>query len=77
MTGLILLKHATESPVGLDGLRQVRQAVGRIPLVAIGGITSETSQDVLKAGADAIAVISDIWTSSAQVAHTEHLLHRI
>lgn len=71
-------KHASESPVGLDGLRQVRQAVGKIPLVAIGGITSETSQDVLKAGADAIAVISDIWTSSAEVAaQTEHLLHRI
>lgn len=71
-------KHASDSPVGLDGLRQVRQAVGKIPLVAIGGITSETSQDVLKAGADAIAVISDIWTSPAQVAaKTEHLLHRI
>ena len=71
-------KHASEPPVGLEGLRQVRQAVSKIPLVAIGGITSETSQDVLKAGADAIAVISDIWTSSAQVAaQTEHLLHRI
>ncbi|MEP6911411.1 MAG: thiamine phosphate synthase [bacterium] len=71
-------KHATESPVGLDGLRQVRQAVGKIALVAIGGITSETSQHVLNAGADAIAVISDIWTASAQaVAQTEHLLHRI
>ena len=70
-------KHASESPVGLEGLRQVRQAVSKIPLVAIGGITSETSQDVLKAGADAIAVISDIWSSQAQVAaKTEHLLQR-
>jgi thiamine-phosphate pyrophosphorylase len=70
-------KPASEPPVGLEGLRQVRQAVGKIPLVAIGGITAETSQDVLKAGADAIAVISDIWASSAQVSQTEHLLHRI
>jgi thiamine-phosphate pyrophosphorylase len=70
-------KHASESPVGLEGLRQVRQAVGTFPLVAIGGITSETSQDVLKAGADAIAVISDIWTSAQVAAQTEHLLHRI
>src|SRR5947208_2683617 len=59
-------KHAPDSPIGLDGLRQVRQAIGSIPLVAIGGITSETSQDVLEAGADAIAVISDIWTPSGQ-----------
>lgn len=71
-------KQASESPVGLDGLRQVRQAVGRIPVVAIGGITSETSQDVLDAGADAIAVISDIWTFSGQVAaQTKRLLHHI
>jgi thiamine-phosphate pyrophosphorylase len=71
-------KQTSDSPVGLEGLRQVRQAVGKIPLVAIGGITSASSQHVLKAGADAIAVISDIWTSSAQVAaQTEHLLHRI
>jgi thiamine-phosphate pyrophosphorylase len=67
-------KDTSVSPVGLDGLRQVRQAVGKIPLVAIGGITSETSHDVLEAGADAIAVISDIWTSSRQVAQTERLL---
>ena len=71
-------KHASESLVGLDGLRQVRQAVGKIPLVAIGGITTETSQDVLDAGADAIAIISDIWTSSRQAAaQTERLLHCI
>lgn len=71
-------KQASESPVGLNGLRQVRQAVGKIPLVAIGGITSETSQDVLDAGANAISVISHIWTSSEQVAaETKRLLHRI
>lgn len=71
-------KQSSEPVVGLDGLSQVRQAVGEIPLVAIGGITSQNSQDVLDAGADAIAVISDIWTASRQVAaQTESLLHRI
>lgn len=70
-------KQSSQSPIGLDGLRQVRQAVGNIPLVAIGGITSETSQDVLDAGANAISVISNIWTSSEQVAaQTRRLLHR-
>ncbi len=71
-------KQSSEPPLGLDGLSQVRQAVREIPLVAIGGITSQNSQAVLDAGADAIAVISDIWNVSGQVAaHTEILLHRI
>jgi len=71
-------KQSSEPPLGLDGLSQVRQAVREIPLVAIGGITSQNSQAVLDAGADAIAVISDIWNASGQVAaHTEILLHRI
>ncbi len=71
-------KQSSEPAVGLDGLGQVRQAVGEISLVAIGGITSQNSKDVLDAGADAIAVISDIWTSSGQfAAQTERLLHRI
>lgn len=71
-------KESPEPTVGLDGLTRVRQAVTGIPLVAIGGITSKNSQDVLDAGADAVAVISDIWTFSGQVApHMERLLHQI
>jgi len=70
-------KQSAQLPIGLNGLRQVRQAVGNIPVVAIGGITFETSQDVLDAGANAISVISNIWTSSELVAaQTKRLLHR-
>jgi len=71
-------KKLTLPPVGLEGLMQIRQAVGEIPLVAIGGITFENSQEVLDAGADAVAVISDIWASSGQVVpQIERLLNRI
>jgi thiamine-phosphate pyrophosphorylase len=71
-------KQSSELSVGLDGLGKIRQAVGEIPLVAIGGITSQNSDAVLNAGADAIAVISDIWTYSGRVAtQTERLLHRL
>jgi thiamine-phosphate pyrophosphorylase len=71
-------KTSTEPPVGLKGLTQVRRIVRDIPLVAIGGITSQNSQEVLDAGADALAVIRDIWTSSGQVvSQIELLLHRI
>ncbi len=70
-------KQASASPVGLVGLKRVRQIVGKTPLVAIGGITSENSQDVVDAGADAVAVISDIWSSPGQLAaHTRRILHR-
>ncbi|HEU4714229.1 MAG TPA: thiamine phosphate synthase [Pyrinomonadaceae bacterium] len=44
--------------VGIDGLRAVRQAIGAIPLVAIGGITVETAASVINAGADSVALIS-------------------
>lgn len=71
-------KEASDPPVGLEGLRIARQAVGSIPLVAIGGITLENSQEVLDAGADAIAVISNLWITSSQAARqTNRLLHRI
>ncbi|MBC8030308.1 MAG: thiamine phosphate synthase [Pyrinomonadaceae bacterium] len=67
-------KQASETPTGLTILREVRHIVGQIPLVAIGGITSENSQDVLDAGADAVAVISDIWSSPGTVADARALL---
>jgi thiamine-phosphate pyrophosphorylase len=71
-------KESTEANVGLEGLARVRQVVSEIPLVAIGGITSENSQDVLDAGADAVALISDIWSFPGQFAQqTDRLLHRI
>ncbi len=45
--------------IGLDGLRQAR-ALTRKPLVAIGGITRENCLSVIDAGADSVAVISDL-----------------
>ena len=55
-------KESAYLPVGLQGLRLAHQALGGIPLVAIGGITSENNRSVLEAGADAVAVISDMWS---------------
>ncbi len=53
-----LSKENPDPVVGLDGLRRVREITGEIPLVAIGGIRLENIGEVLKAGADAVAVIS-------------------
>jgi thiamine-phosphate pyrophosphorylase len=45
--------------VGLEGVRQAR-AVTRKPLVAIGGINRANYRAVIEAGADSVAVISDL-----------------
>ncbi|MFC2020966.1 thiamine phosphate synthase [Chloroflexota bacterium] len=50
--------------VGLETLRQVRQAV-TTPLVAIGGITAENAADVVAAGADSLAVISAVLAAES------------
>ncbi|MBV8360826.1 MAG: thiamine phosphate synthase [Deltaproteobacteria bacterium] len=44
---------------GLERLREVRAAV-KLPIVAIGGIIQATVPDVLAAGADAAAIITDV-----------------
>ncbi len=44
---------------GLDQLRAIRALV-RLPIVAIGGITAERAPAALAAGADAVAMISDL-----------------
>lgn len=45
--------------VGLEGVRCARELT-RKPLVAIGGITRGNARSVIDAGADAVAVISDL-----------------
>jgi thiamine-phosphate pyrophosphorylase len=45
--------------VGLEGIRRAR-GMTRKPLVAIGGITRANARSVIEAGADAVAVISDL-----------------
>jgi thiamine-phosphate pyrophosphorylase len=45
--------------VGLEGVRRARQLT-RKPLVAIGGITRANARSVIEAGADSVAVISDL-----------------
>jgi thiamine-phosphate pyrophosphorylase len=51
-------KENPDPVVGPDRLREVRESVGRLPLVGIGGITIENARSVLAAGADSVAVVS-------------------
>jgi thiamine-phosphate pyrophosphorylase len=52
-------KAKPDPVIGLAGLRQAR-ALSQKPLVAIGGITRENCRSVIEAGADSVAVISDL-----------------
>jgi thiamine-phosphate pyrophosphorylase len=52
-------KQNPDPVVGLDFLRDARNLT-RKPLVAIGGITVESAGEVFRAGADSLAVISDL-----------------
>ncbi len=48
--------------LGLDNLSAVRAAV-KIPIVAIGGITEARIPEILAAGANAVAIITDVATA--------------
>ena len=50
--------------VGLEGLRSVRKAMRDLPLVAIGGITEANAPSVIEAGADLVAVISQLLSGA-------------
>jgi thiamine-phosphate pyrophosphorylase len=68
-------KGNSEPVVGLGGLRQVREAIGDFPLVAIGGICQENALAVLESGADAVAVISALLANPHQITErTKRLL---
>ena len=52
-------KTDTAPPLGLEGLKQIRNAV-KIPLVGIGGLNKDNSADVIRHGAEGVAVVSAI-----------------
>jgi thiamine-phosphate pyrophosphorylase len=58
------LKAMRFAPQGLDKITEWKRRVGNIPLVAIGGITLERAPGIFAAGADSIAVVSDITQNS-------------
>jgi thiamine-phosphate diphosphorylase len=61
---------------GLDQLREIRTLV-RLPVVAIGGITAERTVSTLAAGADAVAMISDLVLAADVTTQVKAVLARI
>lgn len=65
--GPIFATSSKDNPdpvVGTELLRKVRTLTEK-PIVAIGGITLERAAEVIEAGADSVAVISDIMRAAS------------
>ena len=54
------LKSMRFAPQGIPKIAEWKKRIGTIPLVAIGGIKLEQAAEIFAAGADSIAVVSDV-----------------
>ena len=54
------LKSMRFAPQGIPKITEWKKRIGNIPLVAIGGIKFEQAAAIFAAGADSIAVVSDV-----------------
>ena len=54
------LKSMRFAPQGIPKITEWKKRIGNIPLVAIGGIKLEQAREIFAAGADSIAVVSDV-----------------
>jgi thiamine-phosphate pyrophosphorylase len=72
-------KATGHDAVGLDRVRRAARRAGErgTPLVAIGGITLERAAEVLEAGAQSVAVISDLLATGDPAARVREYLKRL
>ena len=62
-----LAKENPDPVAGLAALREVRASTGSVPLVAIGGLNLINAGGALAAGADAVAMISELVAGPAGI----------
>ena len=77
--GPIFLTATKEKPdpvVGLENLSAICQAI-RKPVIAIGGIKLENAEDVMKAGATSVAVISDVLSAPDVASQVQSWIERL
>lgn len=69
-------KKDAQTPRGIEYLKEIRNAV-TLPIAAIGGITEGNMKEALQAGADSVAIISDILTNADLKAKTASIIRHI
>lgn len=67
-------KEGLPAPLGVDGLRD---APGRLPVLAIGGIDTSNAAAVMATGVHGLAVIGGIWRTPDPVAAARELVATI
>ncbi|MEK6289416.1 MAG: thiamine phosphate synthase [Acidobacteriota bacterium] len=77
--GPIFRTSTKDKPDPVLGLQAVAEIQSRIskPLVAIGGITLETARAVIEAGANSVAVISDLLTAGDIAERTKRFVNSL
>jgi thiamine-phosphate pyrophosphorylase len=71
------LKAMPWAPQGLERVKEWRRRIGKLPLVAIGGLTPDRADAVLDAGADSLAVITDFLTAGEPEARIGEWLRQL
>jgi thiamine-phosphate pyrophosphorylase len=69
------LKSMRFAPQGIAKISDWKKRIGNIPLVAIGGIKLEQAPEIFAAGADSIAVVSDVTQHADPDARVGAWLH--
>lgn len=69
-------KTDTVTEWGLEGIRKIR-ALTQKPLVAIGRINAENAADIIRAGADCLAVVSAICSAPNPARAAEEIRNQI
>jgi thiamine-phosphate pyrophosphorylase len=70
------LKSMRFAPQGIAKITEWKTRIGGIPLVAIGGIKLEQASEIFAAGADSIAVVSDVTQNADPDARVRAWLQR-
>lgn len=70
-----LLKKMKWGPQGLARVTRWKALAGGTPLVAIGGLTPARAPGVFDAGADSLAVVTDVQQAADPEARTREWLH--
>lgn len=70
-------KENSDTVVGLEALKKVRETIGDFPLAAIGGINFENAAEVFRNGADSLAVISAILNPVSRISDNLKRLDQI
>jgi thiamine-phosphate pyrophosphorylase len=70
-------KDTGYTAVGLELVVTAAHVAGKLPVVAIGGITLENARSVIDAGATAVAVIGDLLLGNDPRGRTQAFLQRL